>query len=107
MRISDWSSDVCSSDLELADAGARPVVEQAHAAFGPLNARLLQACTDWQLRPENGDRMTPNTHTDKEWDATVLAELETLDAELAPVVTALTSAQIGRASCRERGGQYG
>jgi hypothetical protein len=77
---------------ELADAGARPVVEQAHEAFGPLNARLLQACTDWQLRPEDGDRLAPNTHADKEWDAAVLAELETLDGELAPLVTELNSA---------------
>jgi hypothetical protein len=77
---------------ELADAGARPVVAQAHEAFGPLNARLLQACTDWQLRPEDGDRLASNTHTDPEWDAAVLAELDTLDAELAPLVTELTSA---------------
>lgn len=77
---------------ELADAGARSVVEQAHGDFGPLNARLLQACTDWQLRPEDGDRLAPNTHTDKEWDASVLAELEALDAELAPLVTELSSA---------------
>jgi hypothetical protein len=77
---------------ELADAGARPVVEQAHEAFGPLNGRLLQACTDWQLRPEDGDRLAPNTHTDKEWDAAVLGELEALDTELAPLVTELSSA---------------
>jgi hypothetical protein len=80
---------------ELSDAGARPVVEQVHEAFGPLNARLLQACTDWQLRPEDDDRLTPNTHTDKEWDAGVLAELEALDAELSPLVTEL-SAELAR-----------
>lgn len=77
---------------ELADAGARSVVEQAHESFGPLNARLLQACTDWQLRPEDGDRLSPNTHTDPDWDAQVLDELEALDAELAPLVGELSSA---------------
>lgn len=77
---------------ELADAGARPVVERVHEAFAPLNARLLQACTDWQLRPEDGDRLTPNTHTDTEWDAGVLAELDDLDAALAPLVAELTAA---------------
>ena len=77
---------------ELADAGARPVVEQVHETFGPLNARLLQACTDWQLRPEGSDRLTPNTHTDREWDAAVLAELEDLDAELVSLVSELGSA---------------
>jgi hypothetical protein len=80
---------------ELADTGAGPVVEQVHEAFGPLNARLLQVCTDWQLRPEDGDRLAPNTHTDPDWDAAVLAELETLDDELAPLVGEL-SAQLAR-----------
>lgn len=77
---------------ELAEAGARPAVELAHEAFQPLNARLLQACTDWQLRPEDGDRLTPNTHTDRDWDTAVLAELEVVDAELTPLVTDLSSA---------------
>jgi hypothetical protein len=77
---------------ELDDAGARPVVARVHEAFAPLNARLLQACTDWQLRPRDGDRLVPNAHTDREWDAGVLAELATLDAELAPLAAELTAA---------------
>ncbi|WP_369372388.1 transcriptional regulator [Promicromonospora sp. Populi] len=77
---------------ELADAGARPVVERVHEAFGPLNTRLLAACTDWQVRPEGGNRLTPNPHTDPEWDARVLAELDALDDGLAPLVTELASA---------------
>lgn len=77
---------------ELADAGARPAVERVHEAFVPLNARLLQACTDWQLRPEDGDRLAPNAHTDVEWDTGVLEELTALDAELAPLVGELSSA---------------
>lgn len=77
---------------ELAEAAARPVVEQVHEAFGPLNARLLAACTDWQVRPEGGNRLTPNSHTDPEWDARVLAELDALDDELTPLVTELASA---------------
>src|SRR3546814_2004060 len=41
MRISDWSSDVCSSDLELVRAeGPEPVRQQA--AHGPLPHRLRQ-----------------------------------------------------------------
>lgn len=76
---------------ELAEADARSVVEKAHAAFRPLNARLLQACTDWQLRPEEGDRLTPNTHTDQKWDARVLAELGAIDDELGPLVASLTA----------------
>src|SRR3546814_4740106 len=42
MRISDWSSDVCSSDLEGArQAGrlaARPVLRQRLVGFGALDA---------------------------------------------------------------------
>src|SRR3546814_3549227 len=40
MRISDWSSDVCSSDLGLVGVGARqPVIHPAHAhAGGPHDA---------------------------------------------------------------------
>lgn len=76
---------------ELSETGGRPVVEQVHEAFAPLNARLLQACTDWQLRPEDGDRLSVNTHTDPDWDAAVLAELEALDDELAPLVRELSS----------------
>jgi hypothetical protein len=77
---------------ELAEASARPVVAQAYEAFVPLNARLLQACTDWQLRPELDDRLTPNTHTDPEWDERVLGELEALGGELGPLVISLASA---------------
>lgn len=77
---------------ELDDSGARRVVERVHESFGPLNARLLQACTDWQLRPEDDDRLTPNTHTDAKWDAKVLGELQALDGELAPLIAELSGA---------------
>src|SRR3546814_13506601 len=38
MRISDWSSDVCSSDLlDVPDLGQAPVDEIDHAAADPAN----------------------------------------------------------------------
>jgi hypothetical protein len=77
---------------ELGEAGARPAVEQAHETFVPLDARLLQACTDWRLRPEEDNLLMPNTHNDPAWDAAVLAELEALDEELTPLVARLDSA---------------
>jgi hypothetical protein len=77
---------------ELAETGVRPVIERVHGAFGPLNTRLLAACTDWQVRPEGGNRLTPNAHTDKQWDGRVLAELTVLDGELVPLVAELSSA---------------
>src|SRR3546814_1524434 len=47
MRISDWSSDVCSSDLrpgaaEERDTGARPVPQRISAAQARGRARSLQ-----------------------------------------------------------------
>src|SRR3546814_9058668 len=36
MRISDWSSDVCSSDLSWPDAGALAAATRELAAYSPL-----------------------------------------------------------------------
>src|SRR3546814_10272303 len=44
MRISDWSSDVCSSDLSVASAdGAAAVVATALATFGSLDVLVNNA----------------------------------------------------------------
>src|SRR3546814_9177324 len=40
MRISDWSSDVCSSDLEGGEVGAIPEVEEG----GAVGHHLLAVC---------------------------------------------------------------
>ena len=77
--------------LELAESGAHAVVEEAHEVFGPLNARLLQACTDWQLLPTEDDRLAPNKHADADWDARVLEELGMLGGELTPLVASLAA----------------
>src|SRR3546814_14086268 len=34
MRISDWSSDVCSSDLQIVDAADIPVIADADTGYG-------------------------------------------------------------------------
>src|SRR3546814_9003187 len=39
MRISDWSSDVCSSDLEVCDRGGRQPIPQPAAEFARVAAR--------------------------------------------------------------------
>ncbi|WP_407317289.1 transcriptional regulator [Isoptericola halotolerans] len=65
------------------------VIAAGHRAFLPLNARLLRACTDWQLRPTGSGRLVPNDHTDPGWDARVLGELAALATDLARLVEGL------------------
>lgn len=71
---------------ERAAADPDDVIPAVHREFLPLNARLLRACTDWQLRPTAGDRLAPNDHTDPAWDARVLAELAALSSALPGLV---------------------
>jgi hypothetical protein len=61
---------------ELQDAAAEPVVEDVHLRFLPLNARFQEAVTKWQVRPQPGDELARNDHTDFRWDDRVLDSLE-------------------------------
>src|SRR3546814_4262084 len=90
MRISDWSTDVCSSDLRvgLGDAGQILIVD--HDQFGGV-ARLLVGFGD-----DEGDGIA---------DEADALGLEHLAAGVEHLGAA--GAEIGRASCRERGCQYG
>ena len=54
---------------ELARVGGAEEVRDVYRDFLPLNARLLRACTDWQLRPTADDRLAANDHSDPAWDA--------------------------------------
>jgi hypothetical protein len=75
---------------ELGDVpGGAAVVRGVHDAFLPLNSRLRQACTDWQLRPAPGAPLAANTHDDPGWDARVVAELAGLADALVPLVAGL------------------
>ncbi|MGW2150918.1 transcriptional regulator [Nonomuraea bangladeshensis] len=98
---------------ELADAGGADEVRDVYRAFLPLNALLLQACTDWQLRPTAGDRLTVNDHRDADWDAGVLHELACVSRALTPLADRLGSvltrfrgydARFAAALARARGG---
>lgn len=75
---------------ELEQAGAAPVVAEVHADFLPLNDRLQQACTRWQIRPLPGAPMAANDHTDFRWDDRVLDEMRTLGRRLWPLNVRLT-----------------
>ncbi|MFI7533900.1 transcriptional regulator [Streptosporangium sp. NPDC049376] len=74
---------------ELSLAGAADEVRDVHRRFLPLNALLLQACTDWQLRPAANDRLAVNDHSDPTWDAGVLHELACVGRALTPLVDRL------------------
>src|SRR3546814_2908382 len=95
MRISDWSSDVCSSDLGDADHHQRrPQRGEGAGVAG------------WQLGVEARER-------EDDRDLHQLRWLEVDDAEVEPALAAapdeteqFDADEIGRASCRERGCQY-
>src|SRR3546814_14634136 len=100
MLISDWSSDVCSSDLSLKFLWA-PVIDQVRI---PGLARLLGHRRSWALVTQA---------------ALILAilVLGTCDPAVDPWTTAAAALAVaffsasqdkmGRASCRERVCQYG
>lgn len=76
---------------ELAQVGGAEEVRAVYREFLPLNALLLRACTDWQLRPTAGDRLAVNDHSDPAWDAGVLHELACIDRALVPLAGRLGS----------------
>src|SRR3546814_1333676 len=92
MRISDWSSDVCSSDLSrsrwrgcrrrASACSATGGQGEAHLCIAKAFARLPEHLVGGDAQIVDGQRRMAARH-------------RTVDRE------------IGRASCRERGGQYG
>src|SRR3546814_11096322 len=115
MRISDWSSDVCSSDLtRLADT-AKPSLEAVVIASpaGDLSARWgrYSAVADGvaltqTLVAEPPNLLYPETFVERCQHLTDLGiELEVLD-ERQMKALGMGALQIGRESCRERVCQY-
>src|SRR3546814_6490964 len=96
MRISDWSSDVCSSDLheeQVVDVVPRvvpPLVPALGAALQRLVVALL-VLLDQALE----------THVASNFETEVVALQEQQQTRHAPVAV-----QLGRESCRERVCQY-
>src|SRR3546814_1937246 len=96
MRISDWSSDVCSSDLEYLWWPSRATT---HAPEGPDNGdglRMLKRFFSY-YRPYR-------TLFLLDFSCAVVAGLLELGFPMA--VKAFIDHQLGRASCRERVCQY-
>src|SRR3546814_14784144 len=88
MRISDWSSDVCSSDLTDADVPA--LIAALRASFGPQ-------CLPINLPSRDGSAVVdcffqPDGHCD--------------GTDVAAAHQQIIDQEIGRESCRERVWQY-
>src|SRR3546814_18302944 len=86
MRISDWSSDVCSSDLAAADNLEDRYRQQSDAARAAAQ-KAVQAAKDKAARDAE-------------------KRLAKVDSDLAGKMAAAEADEIGRASCRERVCQY-
>jgi hypothetical protein len=74
---------------ELDAVGGRDRTRALYEEFLPLNERLREAITRWQLRPTADDAYAVNNHRDPVWDARVLAELHVLSRSLSPIVAAV------------------
>src|SRR3546814_14717675 len=100
MRISDWSSDVCSSDLALADNSWN---EQEQLMVAEL-ARSVS-------RPDLGVRLARNARKSSDswlWTAGYprLPLSPLLERHWTMIHAITRQEKIGRASCRERVCQY-
>src|SRR3546814_11373722 len=102
MRISDWSSDVCSSDLIVTPDGYT-VLPGITVPAGTLNITINEsgqvfAQIDGQIQEQNVGQFQLATFQNP-------AGLENVGNNLL-LESEASGAQIGRASCRERGCQY-
>ncbi|WGP07755.1 hypothetical protein QFE97_08305 [Bacillus subtilis] len=100
---------------ERMEADPEGVVAAVYRDFLPLNARLLRAVTDWQIKPTETDRLAPNDHSDPAWDEHILNEFAALGGELLPLSERLSGVLARfegyttryKAALREaRGGQH-
>src|SRR3546814_9331754 len=98
MRISDWSSDVCSSDLAAREQDIDKLrflfffqTTKSTQTMSSYAARLDIALADMIDRPTKGlDEL-----------------LDEISAACLDSTTLIQDIQTGRATSRERGGQYG
>src|SRR3546814_19026587 len=104
MRISDWSSDVCSSDLPEAI-----IVEVAEAEPAPLRNRPLKPVDPASQLATAGDATALSVDAEvltNNWAVQVGAFSRFKAAHVSAKEALEMAAQIGRASCRERGCPY-
>src|SRR3546814_15045581 len=99
MRISDWSSDVCSSDLVVVEAQA---VDDCLVARQPEHARLRVA----RLRLWRDRADLDEAEAQRQQRVDVGAVLVQPRGQADRVAEGHAEREIGSASCRERGCQY-
>src|SRR3546814_13639742 len=114
MRISDWSSDVCSSDLGLLDTlgdneavgSAAPEGYEQCSCGLPFGLGFLQC----QLGFENAgigagldeERILVAAHAPDRFGAHLLFEFDAILCDPDPLLGDLAVDKLGSASCRER-----
>lgn len=69
---------------ELDAVGARDDVGRVYREFVPLNVRMLDVCSRWQVRSV-GPTSVVNDHDDDDYDRAIVAELEQIDASVQPL----------------------
>src|SRR3546814_19212994 len=113
MLISDWSSDVCSSDLDRAFSDRGDViVELARAFRAGLNAQGLAATGKHfpghgAVTADSHLELTVDRRKEDEIRATALAPFKTLiDDGIESLMMPRVRYMIGRAACRESVWQY-
>src|SRR3546814_21083036 len=106
MRISDWSSDVCSSDLQGSDAVGEGAQEDHRYPFaGQPNARVRVGVVPADGSGAAAPRWLDLDATDIGEDRYVARVTWVADGMLV-VQLQSRDQKIGRASCRERVCQY-
>src|SRR3546814_15207972 len=114
MRISDWSSDVCSSDLRATDdiAGKITAIQQATKGSVFANQSIQQTIVEVQtsaqrIRDAMDAQAQPVTSITAAVDETALAA-DSMSSTIASIRndSGMVAPEIGRESCRERVCQY-
>src|SRR3546814_11263796 len=112
MRISDWSSDVCSSDLGLVVRADLPISaptdlsgKRIAVPFGSTSYYLLLSLLRLEHIPENAVTLVDMTPSQARtaWDRREIDGAWLWETALHQMVA---DGEIGRASCRERVCQY-
>src|SRR3546814_16732167 len=108
MRISDWSSDVCSSDLrgDRLEVGAEVDrgFQGQYLLRGRLDAEVAQHGLVGELHLGGGDGDTHAAGLQQRSSAEL--HVGALVERTGAGAAAVAEAQSGRAACRERGGRY-